>query len=496
MGKKALVAAACFAALGLVVVGCAPKPGAYAGAPPRPTTTGREVELTIYSQDFALVHEKRDVNLTKGSSRLVFRDVSKQLDPHSVLLRWQDPGKANPPEIVGHSYDLGVEDSQDLLKHEIGKPVEIVRYGDNGKEASRERGKLLVAGGSYETVVEVNDKLYVNPEGTLVVPGGGTVPTIPQLTVQVESEVPRSATIDLAYLTRGLRWSADYVATLAGEADDRLDLECYATVTNRTTVEYPEANIMLVAGSPSRAVIAAQVAQETQPGPVRASPPRPPLPPPPPPVEWRAVSAPESVAEFHTYTLKRAATIHCEQLNRLLMLRRDGLKVKRDYAYRTPYLDAETSAQEERGTVTVAFSFVNSEQKGMGVPLPQGAIRVYDPDRAGRLRYAGAAEIPPTPKNKKVNVTLASAFDVTAEYKTLSSKKVSRRTVRKEVRVLLRNEKTQPIKVRVVQGFWSGWRIVSASEKHVKLDSSTAQWTVNVPANGEKKLTFAVDLAS
>ena len=48
------------------------------------------------------------------------------------------------------------------------------------------------------------------------------------------SPAGRSAVLDLAYLTRGLSWSADYVATLPAASEERMDLGCYATVTNRT----------------------------------------------------------------------------------------------------------------------------------------------------------------------------------------------------------------------------------------------------------------------
>src|SRR5207248_11059739 len=64
--------------------------------------------------------ELRRMELVQGSNRLRVVDVSKQLDPHSVLLRWQGEG-AGMPQLVAHSYDLGVASGEGLLKRYLGR---------------------------------------------------------------------------------------------------------------------------------------------------------------------------------------------------------------------------------------------------------------------------------------------------------------------------------------------------------------------------------------
>src|SRR5438309_11799935 len=93
----------------------------------------QNLELTIYSQDFGMVREVRPQQIEKGHNVLRLLDVSRQLDPQSVLLRWPGAGP-NPPELVGHAYDLGVGNGDNLLKRYLGRKVEVVRYGQNGQE--------------------------------------------------------------------------------------------------------------------------------------------------------------------------------------------------------------------------------------------------------------------------------------------------------------------------------------------------------------------------
>jgi hypothetical protein len=473
------------------------------GASP-PAAARQGVELTVYAQDFGMVRELRPLQLARGSNRLRVLDVSKQLDPHSVLLRWQGES-ASQPRMVAHSYDLGVDSSEGLLKRYLGREVELVRYGENGRESERQRGTLMVQANG-EVVLQTDGRFYVGPVGTVVAPTNGDIVTIPQLSVQAESPAAQAATLDVAYLTRGLSWSADYVATLS-PTSGTLTLECWATVTNRTSADYPNAKVMLMAGMPNRAALSAagrttnlyvDYRYEAETGKPRhagyggpamrlaATP---------------ATGAPQEVGDAHAYPIKDPTTIVQEQMNRLLMLSSAQVPVTRDYSAPLPALTPWDDSylwgmpsQPQRGGVQVALSFFNRAKAGLGLPLPQGAIRIYEPDRSGSLRYAGAATIENTPKDQKVQLTLARAFDLFTESRIVRKQRVNRRTVRKEVEVVVRNEKPAPAEVRVVQGFGGRWKVVREARPHVNLNADHAQWRVRVPSGGKAALAYTVDL--
>jgi hypothetical protein len=57
--------------------------------------------------------------------------------------------------------------------------------------------------------------------------------------------------LTLGYLTRGLGWSADYVA-LWNEDAKQLDLSGRATLSNTTGADFPQAELSLIAGSVNR----------------------------------------------------------------------------------------------------------------------------------------------------------------------------------------------------------------------------------------------------
>jgi hypothetical protein len=128
------------------------------------------------------------------------------------------------------------------------------------------------------------------------------------------------------------------------------------------------------------------------------------------------------------------------------------------------------------------------------MPLPSGAVRVYDPGADNQLRYTGAAQINDTPKDAHVALTLSKVFDVYGQLKTIRRDKIDKKTVRKTVELVLHNEKQSAVTVRLVQPFGGQWKIVTESIASKKLDASNAQWLIDVPAGGETTLKYVVNL--
>jgi hypothetical protein len=466
---------------------------------PNSIATRNDIELTVYPQDFGLVREIRPIQLASGDNQIDVPDVSKQLDPQSVLLGCKSQSGV---ELTAHAYDLGASDSAALLSRYVGKNVDIVRYGDNGHEAERQHGKLMM-GQNGGVVLQDGDKLFVNPPGTVVAPVNVDSSAIPKLTVQAQSKSAQPADLEVAYLTRGLFWSADYVAVLDPKSD-KLNLECWATVTNRSGADYPSAKVTLMAGTPNRAVELAEFAKSRlehrayggkpskMPGnfdmEVAAG-------------KYRSISSPESIGDQHAYPVKAATSIAQERMNRLLMFNSDKVGIKKDYSSTMPRLYAYDGGewgspnQPKRGSVQASLVFYNKDTEGLGQPLPQGAIRIYEPDKAGSLRYAGAGNVDNTPKDQRVGLTLANAFDLFMEARVTKVEKLGKKKVRKYIEVTLHNEKAAEANLRIVQNLGGRWEIPTESHKHTKLNAYSIQWMVPVAPGGETKLTYSVNMS-
>ncbi len=400
-------------------------------------------------------------------------------------------GHRRAAAVASNAYDLGVPDSEAAAAahgEEVERPPALAGWARGGPPA----GTLEVAKNG-RIVLRSEGKYYVNPDGTIVAPASGSIVTQPRLTAEVDSPDARSASLGLAYLTRGLSWSADYVARL-DPASDEMALESWATVTNTTGTDFPNAKITLMAGSPSRAAVEAKN-RRLQDYDVSA-----------PMAEVAEASAltrrpePRAVGGLYAYPVEARASLVQDRMNRVRMISSGRVPIKRDYSVALPGIGGwedgswRSGGNPPRLNAQLAVSFANASAGGLGVPLPSGAVRAYELESGGRSLYIGASALRDTPKDAKAFLSLSDAFDVTAEPRLVSSKRLDKKTVRKEMRVALHNARVAPVTLRVVQPFYGPRKTVSQSLPSRPLDAQTMEWKITIPAGGRTTLAYTVDM--
>ncbi|MGV3618425.1 MAG: DUF4139 domain-containing protein [Fimbriimonas sp.] len=448
--------------------------------PPLLRTAGAPVDLTVYKQDFAMIRQRREVDLKQGANRLRLDDVSRQLDPNSVTFDAK-PGQ----DVVSTTFDMGIGSSGNAIQRLAGREVELILTSSEGKLGERLIGRLEpTADGGF--LLRTPDRIYVNPQGTIAAKDDDDAPTMPGLSVQVTSDREGREALGMSYLTRGLSWSADYVAHLDPNSE-RMRIEAWATVTNTTGVPYRDANLTFVAGSPNRAVRAEAEGQnqmryqDAAKGEMRAANS---------PVEDFGVAAPQAVGELYEYKVKSPATIGIDQMNRVRMFDASEVPVRLDYSVALPTLGGWDNPKARVGA-QLAVHFQNREKDGLGMPLPAGAVRVYD-DADTTSRYIGAATIGDLPKDAGTSLSLSKVFDVFAEPKVVKTTRIDKKTVERTLLIHVENAKAREVELRIVQPIaTTSWKVVAGTEPQ-RLNTSTAQWKFKVPAESKRDLTVTV----
>jgi hypothetical protein len=161
--------------------------------------------------------------------------------------------------------------------------------------------------------------------------------------------------------------------------------------------------------------------------------------------------------------------------------------------YRSKYVD---------GAAEKAMSYLiveNDEDDGLGKPLPKGIMRLYKADSKGTAQFIGEDNIDHTARGETIRLKLGESFDVSAKRKQLAFS-ASARVVdgvkftdyRSSFELVIKNGKSSPAQVRIVEPLYGNWSITGESIPHAKEDAFTAVWLVNVPAEGETILTYSV----
>lgn len=444
----------------------------------------KEVAVTIYNEDLALVRDQRQLFLPYGPVDLALREVSARIRPETALLRTlTHPGGLN---ILEQNFDFDLLTPVKLLEKYVGKEVQLVRTHPETGEDSYETAQVLAANDGV--VLKIGNRIETGVPGRLVFPDvPATLRDRPTLVVSLGNKKAGDQTTELTYLTGGLGWQADYVAELSLD-DASLDLSGWVTLTNQSGTTYRNALLQLVAGDVNQVreemllrgdmVMAASMVREAAPK-----------------------MSEESLFEYHLYTLQRPTTIRDNQTKQVSLLNAAVVPVNKEFRLQgSPYYyQGQHRDLGQKLKVGVFVEFNNRKKDNLGMPLPKGIVRVYKQDKSGRPQFVGEDRIDHTPENETVRLKLGDAFDVTADRKQSDFRKLggdSRYNDHFEsaYEITLKNAKDEEVTVTVAEPVPGDWQMLSESHKHIKAAADTALWKITVPAKGETVLTYRVEV--
>lgn len=442
----------------------------------------RELAVTIYNNDLALVKDLRKVKLESGLNSLALRDVSAQIRPETALLKSLDGHFS----VLEQNFDFDLLTPQKLLEKFVGKSVDVIQTNPANGVEKREQADVLAANDGV--VLKIGNRIETGMPGRIIY---SNVPTDlrdrPTLVVKLDNKTSKEQNVELSYLTGGLDWRADYVAEL-NAADDRLDLSGWVTLTNTSGTTYRNARLQLVAGDVNRVeergpVIGGVVRKEMM------------------AMDAAAPMEQESLLEYHLYTLERPTTIAESQTKQVALLsaaaipaRKEMLLKGSDYYYRASYGDLGHKMK-----VGVYVEFDNKESARLGMPLPKGIMRVYKKDSSGNAQFVGEDAIDHTPKNETVRLKLGDAFDVTADKKQTDFKKLpapakGSNAFESAYEIVLKNAKKERVTVTVQEPVPGDWNLLESSHPVTKASSNTAVWKIEIPAEANVTLRYRVQV--
>jgi len=495
-----------------------------AGNPPRLTSGPVEhsktaPSLTIYNQGFAVVRQKLPLELKSGLNHVEITDITAHLEPDSVILRPLDAGQRL--QILEQNYRNDAVTQQLLLSLYEGKTIDFVQMEKDANPRTV-RGKIIRSGyvppgavyipptyqqqppsaqsGSEQPLIEVNGKLQFSLPGQPVFPALADDTILkPTLSWELQTDKPGPTSAEFGYVTGGMDWQASY-NVIAPPKGNVLELVGWITLQNQTGKAFYDAQVKLMAGDVNkiqplgmiaamgRSVFQAGIGVGGQFGP---------------PVTEKTFD------EYHLYTLEHSTTLHDRETKQVEMVRAMGIQSKPVYVYDGFKLDQNYQnwplesirQQESYGTLSnpkvwVMQEFKNSAENHLGMPLPRGRVRFYRRgDDDGQLEFTGENDIDHTPKDETVRLYTGNAFDMTGERtRTEYRSDYNARWIDESFEIKVRNHKTTPVEVRIVEHLyrWTSWDIVKNSDPFKKLDSKTMEFTVQIPADGEKTVTYKV----
>ena len=441
-----------------------------------------DLSVTIYNNNQALVQDVRQIAIAKGRSRIEFPDVSAMIRPET--LSFAAPGTG----IVEQNFDFDLLTPEKLMEKAIGQTVTLLRTNPATGAETRERAKVLSTAGGV--VVQIGDRIEVLrddglPARVIFDQVPASLRARPTLSVTVQSDSGGPRPVSLTYLTPGLGWSADYVA-LFDEANGRMDVQGWVTLTNNSGTPYVNASTLLVAG----AVGQNNPYQRRYYG---GGYPPPPPPPPPPGGLVRAgteTAGRERLGDFYLYPLPERTTIADKQTKQVSFLDVHDTPAARAYEFNNGWL----TTSEEPVSASTVLRFSSSREGGLGDALPAGTVRVYQRDARGNPQFVGEHAIGHTPMGSQIGLATGQAFDVKVRPVVEERTRLSSSRWKTRMRYALTNASPKPVTVELFQsGLVGDTRVTDESLKSARPNADQVRWSVPIPANGEATVTATFD---
>ncbi|RXA20771.1 DUF4139 domain-containing protein [Methanosarcina sp. MSH10X1] len=418
-------------------------------------------EVTVYEQGIALVKERREIRLQNGINQVAYTDIPSGIDPTSVII--EDPENEDTV-ILEQNYEYDVLNSSSLLEKYLGREVNVTDR--NGEMYT---GILLShAGNSVVLSTEAGEVVVLEDFSKAELADSSGLSVRPALIWQIYSPVSGTRELTISYLTSGMNWEAAYVL-ISNAENTEADIRGWASIDNRAGLTYENAVLRLVSGQINR------VSQPITPV-----------------MEEKAVAdetvsqAPfveEPFFEYHFYTLENPVTLENNQAKQISLLSADSVPVEKKLIY-------DISVSEK---ILAYLTLQNTNESGLGMPLPAGVVRIYSDNASGGLQFIGEDRIRHTPESGELRVTVGSAFDLTARRNETNYQRISDNVERVTYQIELNNSKSEDQAVTVVEHLYGEWEILESSDSYEEIDAFTVEFRVTVPARGTKLVSYTVE---
>lgn len=454
-------------------------------------------------QGYALITEKRTIQIPAGKATVRFEGVAAGLFPESAIVT------GLPSGVREKNLDADLLSPRSLYARMFGRPV-IMRRTDLATDKVREERAVIRSGPDGAAILQTASGFEVANCGgledeILYLEAPKDLSARPTLSIETESPVAQTATISLSYLAWGFDWQANYVVRMAPDGRTA-ELSAWATLASSDSTSFADADTALIAGEVRR--------EDTGPGvrpaggdlelqcslgavapPALDLPASPmvPLPAPPPAMEMADIvvtaqraapmNAPvlvqqEGLGDLKLYRVPVPVTVAANAQKQVALAHKPTVKM--EALYRAEVFEASI------GEVRQMLRTRNRKEDGLGLPLPGGPVSVFEPAGATML-LSGEGGVTDRAVGDDVEIMLGAATQVSVAAEQVASDDRS-----ETIRLTVRNARPAPIRFEARITAESGARVLGLSHHRLSRRDGRFIWTTEVLPSAMTSLTYRI----
>ena len=417
--------------------------------------------ITIYKDGTVLVKQPINQTLKKGINEVYWDKIPTTIHYDTPFLNISNVS------VLSQRYNNKLFSSEDYFEKEKGKTVVI-----------KPKGRKTITGLLVEispSIVSISnrDGLITYNRNEVEFLRGDKInqkPILkPFLSWQVKSNKSGNVGGELVYKANQFSWDTVYRLKMIDETQGELTAE--AIVSNNTNLDYNNAKMQLVEGNINKLKNNRVYSSKSNVSMVARS------------MQEQPQMNRESLGDYHIYFLNNFHNLGSKESITVRMYGPLQIKYKKTYVFE----NSERRQKEEPLEVEILIE--NLEDNGLGIPLPDGKVELYQVSNEEGLEFIGADKMGQVPKGQSTKIISGRAFDVIGNRKVLNYNR-QRKSEEAVIEIKVTNARAKNIDVLLVEHINGDWIIKDESFSYKKKDASTIQFSFALNGGETKNVYY------
>lgn len=403
----------------------------------------QDVVVTLYPKNMALVKERRKATFQEGSNKLLIKDVPSDIVEDSFIFEVIPPAPAI--KLLEYHFQPSHITRDALLQHSLGEEVRIL---PSQLLPMPQTAKLIALDGE-DCVLEAMGQVVVLKNNRIAfsrIPY--TLASEPLITLKLMNPKEGEYDFNIGYLAKGFTWDAGYTIIL-NPKENKFDLNNWINIHNNSGMDIKKGHFL--------------------------------------------VSHTASMLD-HFYDIEKPISLPDKAVKNVSWFAAKALNPTT--SFRVFPKNNLTQNEENlviKPVVEAWLSVENDKAQGLGIPLPQGTIKVFLRTENGFLVYVGENTTPFIPIGKPLSLRVGSTKTITAEMRQTDFRKLGNQVVESGYRLDLKNETSAPRNVTVFQDVRGEWTILRETHPHEEEEEGKQlHWSLTLKPHEEVSLRYRI----